>query len=292
MGVRRSACRTKSRARLIAAACDRPGPDRSRPRGGPSCALREYWNDAFLSVNKIAERLGVDPRTVKLHAQRLGLPMVRTKMKKALATPSQRISRSIHGTANAQSHLDSMRTAWREACEIHGHRGRKNVRLLVPRVYAWLYRHDRDWLEQHLPPRKETKPVRRVNWATRDVKIAQLIPEAAQELRSRPGPPRQLTIAAISRTIGYAAMIQQHLDLLPLTAIALTEFEESRIAFAIRRIHWASAQFHKQDLVPKRWELVRLAGVERLLATEIIQKTLNAAMHDLQYSSMLLELRK
>jgi len=254
--------------------------------------LRDYWNDPSLSVNKIAERLGVDPRTVKLHAQRLELPMVRTKKKKALVMPSQRISRAMYGTKIAQSYLDSMRTAWQKACEVQGHRGRKYVRREVPRVYTWLYRHDRNWLEQHLPPRKGPKPVRRVDWAARDAKIAQLIPAVAQQLQSRQGSPRQVTIAAIGRAIGYAAMIQQHLDLLPLTAIALAECEESRITFANRRIQWASAQFHKQALVPKRWELVRLAGVERLLANAIIQKALDAAMHELQHSSILPELRK
>ena len=37
--------------------------------------LQQYWLDPSLSVNMIAKRLGVDPMTVKRHAQRIGLNM-------------------------------------------------------------------------------------------------------------------------------------------------------------------------------------------------------------------------
>ncbi len=247
-------------------------------------ALQEYWNEASLSVNKIAERLGVDPRTVKLHAQRLGLPMVRTKKKKALAIPSWRKSKTEHDAEVAQTFLDSMRTVWQKASKIHGHCGRKFVRQQIPRVYTWLYRHDRDWLEQHSPPRKRSKPPRRVDWAARDAIISNLIHEAAQELHSQPGRPRRITTAAIGRAIGYTAMIQQHLDLLPLTATVLAEVEESRIAFATRRIQWASTHFFNQGRVPDRWELVRLSGVQRLLSDMAIQKTLDLTLNEIKQS--------
>ncbi len=251
------------------------------------CALREYWNDASLSVNKIAERLGVDPRTVKRHTQRLKLSMVRMNKKKALAMPPQRISGAEHDAEVGQSHLDLMRTEWQKACETHGHRGRKFVRLQIPQVYTWLYRHDRDWLEQHLPPRKRPEPAQRVDWTVRDTRISQLIPEAAQRLRTQSGRPRRISIAAIGRAIGYTAMMQQHLDLLPSTAATLAEVEESRIAFAIRRIQWASTHFYNQGRVPKRWELVRLSGVGLLLSNVVVKDALDAALGKLQQLLML-----
>jgi len=251
------------------------------------CALREYWNDASLSVNKIAERLGVDPRTVKLHAQRLKLSMVRMNKKRALAIPSRRRSGTEHNAEIAPIFLDSMRTAWQKACSTHGHHGRKFVRLQVPRVYTWLYRHDRDWLEQHLPPRKRPNPQRRVDWSVRDARISQLIPEAVQRLQMQSGRPRRISIAAIGRAIGYTAMMQQHLEFLPSTAATLAEVEESRIAFAIRRIQWASIHFYNQGRVPERWELVRLSGVGQLLSNAVVKDALDAAIGKLQQLLML-----
>jgi hypothetical protein len=243
-------------------------------------ALQEYWMNASLSVNRIAEMLGVDPMTVKRHAQRLGLSMVRTKKKKALAIPRERKLETEH-TEEANNKLRAtLRDIWLQMCQTHGHRGSKVVRQQVPRVYTWLYRHDRDWLNQHLPPRKRTDPSQRVNWSERDKKISQLISGAAQKLYLQPGRPRRITIAAIGRAIGYTAMIQQHLDLLPLTATALAEVEESRIAFAIRRIRWSSQILLNHDRVVKRWELIRLSGVERLLSNTNIQNALDFAINE------------
>lgn len=130
--------------------------------------LREYWNDASLSVNKLAEPLGVDPRTVRHHAQRLGLSMVGTKKKKALAIPPQRISGAEHDAGVVQPPFDLMRPVWQKACKTHGHPGRKCVRLQILQVYTWLYWHDRDWLEQHLPPGKRLEPPQRGDWTERD----------------------------------------------------------------------------------------------------------------------------
>ena len=73
-------------------------------------------------------------------------------------------------------------------------------------------------------------------------------------------------------------MIQQHLDLLPLTAAALAEAVESRFAYAKRRIQWASTHFYNQDRVPQRWELVRLSGVGRLLTDVTTQQALDVAI--------------
>ena len=98
------------------------------------------------------------------------------------------------------------------------------------------------------------------------------------------GRPRRLTIAAIRRAIGYRAMMQQHLDLLPSSAATLAEVEESPIAFAIRRIQWASAQLQGRDRVSRRWELARLSGVERLLSEVAVQKALDVAINKLRQS--------
>jgi hypothetical protein len=237
-------------------------------------ALQEYWMNTSFSVNRIAEMLGVDPMTIKRHAQRLGLSMVRTKKKKALAIPQTRILETENSEEATNKLQATMRDLWLQTCQTHGYKGSTVVRQQVPRVYTWLYRHDRDWLKQHLPPRKRSDPPQRVDWCARDAKIAKLIPEAAQRLQTQPGRPRQITIAAIGRAIGYTAMIQQHLDLLPLTAAALAEVVESRIAFAVRRIQWALACYYSQGKVPKGWEIVRLSGVERLLSDVVIQKAL------------------
>ncbi len=244
-------------------------------------ALQQYWVDPSLSVNVIAKRLGVDPLTAKRHAQRLGLNMARMQKKKALkVTPWKTLDVDQHVEAEQELQL-IMQSAWLEACRTHGHQGRKAVRQQVTRIYTWLYRHNRNWLEQHLPPRKRPRPLQRIDWARRDTEISQLIPEAVQGLRMQPGPPRRVTIAVVGRTIGCLAMIQQHLDLLPLTEAALKEVEESQITFAIRRIYWTSACLQKRGQI-KHWELIRQSGVGKLLSNVDIQDALNLAINKMK----------
>ena len=174
----------------------------------------------------------------------------------------------------------TMQSAWLKACNTHGHQVGKLCVSRVKSVYTWLYRHNREWLEQNSPPRKRPKPPQRIDWASRDLEISQLIPEAARNLQMQPGPPHRVTIAAVGRAIGYLAMIQQHLNLLPLTAAALKEVEETQVAFTIRRIYWNRAYLQKQGRI-KRWELIRLSGVGRkLLSNKDIQDALNLAINE------------
>lgn len=247
-------------------------------------ALRQCWIDPSLSVNMIAKRLGVDPVTVKRHAQRLGLNMVRTDRKKALIVTPKKMLKAEYPVDLVQKLQFSMQSSWLEACNTHGHLGRKAVRQQAQSVYTWLYRHDRKWLEQHSPPRKSPKPPQRIDWARRDLEISHLIPETAHKLQTQPGPPYRVTIAAVGRAIGCLPMIQQHLNLLPLTAVALEEVEETQVAFTIRRIHWNAAYLQEQGQV-KRWELIRLSGVgKKLLLNKDIQDALSLAINEVRQS--------
>ncbi len=241
--------------------------------------LRKHWATGTFSLRGTAKLLGVDPLTVKRYVQRLGLVEPLTKKnQEELIFPQAKIN-SEHLVETTCTPLNSMRVAWQEVCNTYGHCGRKAVRQQIPRVYTWLYRHDKDWLEQHLPLRKSLIPSQRIDWTARDIEISRSIPKAIQNLQMQPGPPRRITTAAIGRSIGYLAMIQQHLNRLPLTAAVLMKAEESRATFAIRRIQWVSAHLYRQGRLPKRWELIRLCGVERLLSEEIVQKSLEEAIN-------------
>jgi GAF domain-containing protein len=106
--------------------------------------LREYWLNE-MSVEGIAQRLGIDFATVKQQAKRLALP-----------------SRRISQNRSAESSIDREKLAekrkeWSHFIELHSQEGttalirrRKNARV----VYNWLKKHDQEWLLSHLPPRK------------------------------------------------------------------------------------------------------------------------------------------
>lgn len=126
---------------------------------------------------------------------------------------------------NAVFALDQARArdAWAKALARHPGQRQKQLRQYVPASFAWLYRHDREWLAQHQPVDllpHEPKP--RVNWNARDVDLAAAVYRTAQALVQTgfaiPAPLWRFTQALpeLKAKLG-------HLNRLPLTRAALDE---------------------------------------------------------------------
>lgn len=62
------------------------------------------------------------------------------------------------------------------------------LRIVVGGSYAWLYRNDREWLDQNLPE-KVVSNIRssRVDWKARDAMLACRVPEAVRRLTETVG---------------------------------------------------------------------------------------------------------
>jgi hypothetical protein len=209
----------------------------------------------------------VDANTVKLRAAGLELPFPRQG--KRQTTRSKRvISSSQNGiAAPSNAKVDAYRTEWLAALALHPEAGRTFLRKHFQRVYTWLRRNDREWLLANLPQRlTKVLPPPRVNWEERDLDLAAKVELASLNLLKQPGEPIQITIAAIARELGQLALLQQHLDKLPLTAAVLDKIIETREAFALRRIRWVVDCYQEEGVCPKKWELVRRAGLRPELA--------------------------
>jgi hypothetical protein len=73
------------------------------------------------------------------------------------------------------------------------------------------------------------------------------------------------------------ALLQQHLDKLPLTAVALDEVVETREEFAVRRVRYIGETFPQEYIYATRWRLIRQAGVARLVADPRVKAAIDAA---------------
>jgi hypothetical protein len=140
------------------------------------------------------------------------------------------------------------------------------LRQKAPKVYTWLYRNDKVWLERNKPLPKSQLHLQfaRVDWESRDIQIASAVPSAVTQLKEKPGRPKWITLSAIGRDIGQLALLQQHLDKLPLSARLLAESVETRDEFAVRRVQCVVEQCLQEDTNPSRWTLIKRAGVERI----------------------------
>lgn len=242
-------------------------------------ALSGIWGDTGVSLREKARRLGVDPRTVKRHGKALlanqqDIPAAEASYSAAPPDSSPEVWGCTQG-GKATQH----RQAWLHLRKCYPGEGTKRLRERDPKVYTWLYRHDREWLDQHKPTHEITRPpTTRIDWAERDVSLAAKVREAATEITCREGAPIQVSIAEIGRTLGCLSLLQKYLDKLPHTRDALSTIVESQYDFAIRRIAWSARQFHSLGVQPNRWQLIRVSGVARVANVPQVREALDAAL--------------
>lgn len=101
-------------------------------------------------------------------------------------------------------------------------------------------------------------PAPRVDWASRDRSLADLVRTTALSMNSVT-PPRWITASAIAGCIDRKSMLANKLSLLPATRQALSEVCETRGQWQCRRLAWAAAELRLTRLTPFRTNLTRAA---------------------------------
>jgi hypothetical protein len=120
------------------------------------------------------------------------------------------------------------------------------LRKFAPNVYAWLYRHDRQWLNDNSPNLKQPQSsFDRVDWSVRDREILIQVKSAIDRLLQNNKPVR-ITVGRIGVILGLKALLEKHLDKLPQTLAYLKSMTETIEDFQIRRIEWAIEELDRQ----------------------------------------------
>jgi hypothetical protein len=242
--------------------------------------LKELWADPTVSLRGMARDLGVDPTTVKLHAAALKLPFPRQGERQTNRSNRELVSSPENREGLPAATLENYRMEWLTARRENPTSGITKLKNQFQRVYTWLRRNDREWLEANLPSKKQTNsPCPRVDWGSRDAELAEAVRLSATKLYKQGGRPNQVTIAAIARGLGQLALIQKHLDKLPLTAKVLTDVVETRESFALRRINWVVHCYRQEGSYPQRWQLIRRAGLRpELITLQPIHEAIDSAL--------------
>lgn len=233
----------------------RIGPDRCQ--ADRTCFSRvitfgDLWEESLkkshssgLSLREIARRHGVDAKTVIRHLSRL-------------PPPDPETTTNFHYITT----LESNRECWRACINSHPDFGVKGLRKMAPRIYVWLYRHDTEWLKINSPSKKiTTKPHVHVDWGQRDRELSSRVAETVAAIRMESHPAVRVSVSAIGKGLGALSIIQKKLDKLPLTAKAIGDAVETRIAFTERRLISAMEAFKANHIIPEEWELFKAAGI-------------------------------
>jgi hypothetical protein len=240
--------------------------------------LRELVEQQKLGLRAVARELKVDTRTVKRYVSSLKLESHWEKR----AVPPISESSSLDNAQMIPSVDRSLipapqREDWTNLQLQYPDATKTELRRLSAATYAWLYRHDRNWLNGNSPALQQpTATNERVDWVKRDLEVLDRV-KLAIDAMLKVEKPQRLTISGIGKAIGLLALLEQHLDLMPITGDYLATVMESIEDFQIRRIRWAMGELDRRREPLVSWRVMRLAGlgentsdrVREVLAVEV-----------------------
>jgi hypothetical protein len=166
--------------------------------------------------------------------------------------------------------------------------GSEALKEKYPKVHSWLYRNDRLWQKEHMPPLPKQESIRkpRIAWGERDKQTAEEVAVIASQIRSSGGPPERVTQAAIFKSIEKGMSLQSSLGQgkLPLTRQVLNTIVESCEEFVIRRIWWMrDVYLREKQILPTRRVLVEQTGsLHYYQSSTKVREALDLAMQSLE----------
>ncbi|WDM21264.1 TnsD family Tn7-like transposition protein [Paenibacillus polymyxa] len=157
------------------------------------------------------------------------------------------------------------RETWLQMWSQHPELGRLELRKLNPKVYAWLYMYDREFLMDHMPEKLPPKAgTTRHDWDKRDQEIFEQVTEIAEQLMSEVGKPLRITMERIQEILGSKCLMPKHLKKMLRTRTFLEQVVEDAEAFQKRRVLWAIGELksNEESLTLNRVKVK--AGVSRI----------------------------
>lgn len=262
----------------------RTGPDQDgndRYRIGRIKQFGAVWESQLkvslageLSLRKTARQMGCDPKTIVKYALRQGLDV---KWKTGSANYHTHTNFEI--IKNNDSDIERHREAWLNLIDINPNAGITKLRKMSPADYIWLYRHDKEWLLNNSPRHLfGFAQSSKVNWEERDKKIIRIANDAVNSLLHTSEKPIRISIGRIGFMTNKKALLEKHLDRLPITKDYLLSVIEDREQFRRRRIKWAARLLNSRGEEVKAWKIIRTAGLrskdDKQLTAEIDQQVI------------------
>lgn len=179
------------------------------------------------------------------------------------------VAMKSRGPTKSKRDREEVRARWLAARQTHPAWPRKQLAKGYPAEFSWLYRHDRQWLQENSPaPLERGGSPGRVDWPMVDQHVAGSV-RAAAEMVKAIKPPVRVTLIEIERRLAKPAWIGKRAGKLPLTIAAVGEVVERLEDFQLRRIAWAAHELEMQGLPAQAWRIRRIAGLPKGLSPRI-----------------------
>jgi hypothetical protein len=206
--------------------------------------LRRLVLETRISQGRIAKSLGVSSNLLMRLAWEKRITRPRW-LERKWSEPRRTGERGI-SEAKQREH----RSAMTKLLELYPSAARVELRSLNPTAYAWLDRHDSDWLESVLPERRPPGGNRNLRWIRKDETLVDRIPHAVATLLTTEERPRRVTVNSIGDQLGMGTSLRAMIDRLPRTRALIERSVESDRDITLRRMRWAAAQFMARLTLP------------------------------------------
>lgn len=135
------------------------------------------------------------------------------------------------------------------------------LRSISPETYAWLYKHDKDWLTKtNLCIKSFKKSKQRINWEERDFNLSKQLSNYVVQIKKLHDRPR------ISKTLMLGvvgdAMVRNNLQRLPILEKRLYELIETKFEYQLFRIDHAIDTLIKQSKPLNQSNIQRTANIK------------------------------
>ncbi|WP_102272446.1 TnsD family Tn7-like transposition protein [Cytobacillus massiliigabonensis] len=257
----------------------RTGPDHVEKDRYKKTKIKQFgpiWEDKLkqltnlrFSLRETARQLGVDPATVKKYAKKLGLQTYWVKRSKIVEKNINTVKQNF-----PVKKVERYRGEWLNIRKQYPLSSKTELRRLNNRVFTWLYRNDRNWLNRNSPKLKSTVNYNnRVDWKRRDEEIHENVRGAVGDMLSI-GKPLRITISSVGSRIGMRPLLEKHLDKLPMTKAFLNEKTEGTKDFQIRRLQWAIQELKEDGQFLSLWRVYRKAGIREAFQNELQEEAI------------------
>ncbi len=271
---------------------DRKPEDRFRHNHHPEAygpvwesRLVQLWEDPQVSIDQVADVLGVEIYTVRQQSARLGLAPF--SLQELPPSDSATECRSSSALSSSVTKLEAYRSAWLIALKENPGVGMGALERMFRRICSWLRRCDAEWFYQHRPHPQERSPrPPRIDWASRDCQLAEEVQVVATQIRTAPGFPTRVTKTAIGKRTGRMAWIIGKPEKIPLAIKAIADVVEGVEEFALRRVEWAVGQFRREGSFPSRRQFLARARIYSTTDLHVLEEVIETALRTLALTSI------
>jgi hypothetical protein len=153
------------------------------------------------------------------------------------------------------------RTKWLKIRQLPKSLKQIRATSLGARLYSWLYRYDRQWLNHHKPDHVSNYLNSRVDWPRRDLEIVKKLIQIKNTSECKLNDPRH-SKSWYSSKIQCKGLIEKKLYKFPLCRLFFERYSESVEEYQIRRLTRVMIQlFEHKDILRPVCEIERLAGL-------------------------------